>query len=385
MALAQKAEEQIIPMEDTDMNETKLSIALCILCSFLPFGLRAESNQASPLGGLTTETIGYSYGSENVKKAESGNLVFVGVDNLKMQTRNAFYYTKENGRVTAVFPMKHPRTGEERMPGVNAYFDLDRQGDNAVFSISYISDQPQVDDHFVHVNLKTGERRFIVEDGQCKFSPSISPDGEYIAFYSTDPRIGFLTGKDFLHEEGKVCSLKTGEVKTYKPGRMEQYPFIDPLPPPVWLDNERVAFAHGYDDKPKYDKLGRQITPSGKYVYFTVAYPPKGNAVIRYYSGESTFRCLPDTQRARVLFYNDDRVIQFQWDLTGEKELIHADSGQRVYFSEMKDDGTLILTSAPSSPASGIPQVRHHVMIDAEGKITKTVIPPQPWETTNQR
>ena len=166
------------------------------------------------------------------------------------------------------------------------------------------------------VNLDTLEKKVLVKDENDNYSPSVSPDGKYVAFRTDDGNIGIEDKKLLPHDTGKVVNVETGEIRTYN----EPWYAIDSMcyqfEPPTWLDNDRVFFKCLGRDTPVRDEKGRILTPSGRYGQIVVANPKEKRAIVKYYSGADLFRCVPDRERNTIWFRCSKMIVRSDWDLT---------------------------------------------------------------------
>jgi hypothetical protein len=166
------------------------------------------------------------------------------------------------------------------------------------------------------VNLDTFEKKVLVKDGNDNYSPSVSPDGRYVAFRADDGNIGLEKKTPLPHDTGKVVNVETGEIRTYCDPWLAIDSGCHQYDPPEWIDNDRVFFYCLSRDTPVHDERGRILTPPGRYGVIVVAIPKENRAVVKYYSGASMFRCVPDRERNTIWFRCSKMIVRSDWDLT---------------------------------------------------------------------
>lgn len=126
----------------------------------------------------------------------------------------------------------------------------------------------------VVVDVQQREVRFRFSDGHFNYHSAFSPDGRYVAFYSTAPEMDMDPEKPIEHSAGRVIDLATSQSMTFTE------PFVDKgqwvLFPPLWLDAERVLFRTFCADK---TLIVEQVKDFGgdKCPCIAIAAPASGN------------------------------------------------------------------------------------------------------------
>jgi hypothetical protein len=254
--------------------------------------------------------------------------IFRGVHNTPQgqeEGRNLFIYDAKRLQVRSLFPIQDPTSGNQIRPSAIHDFTVDKVGKRSAISIQLATTEDRVDFRIVLVELEDGRCRFLADDGQWNYSPSISPDGKYVAYYSSDPRVGQGLRKPLGHSAGKVVCVETGGVTLFKKHRIDNSAFWDRLPAPLWIDDERVFFQSLFSENPVIDPDTKQEPVSAPCNGIIVANAKTHAVKSMYFPGKAGFRCVPDAPRLRLLFYSDDRLVEAGWDCEHMNSIYESD------------------------------------------------------------
>jgi hypothetical protein len=97
----------------------------------------------------------------------------------------------------------------------------------------------RVDIHLIQ--MASGQAEVLVADGWNNSPTCFSPDGEYLAYYSTDARMDVNPNATLPIGAGRLVNVRTKEVKTFTEPFMSVGSWAMTVSPD-WLDNNRVLF-----------------------------------------------------------------------------------------------------------------------------------------------
>jgi hypothetical protein len=190
------------------------------------------------------------------------------------------------------------------------------------------------------IDAQRGDLLFRLADGQRNFSPCFSPDGRYLAFFSTDSNMQLDPEAVILNCAGRVLDLSTKKVTT----------LADPFPAkgdwgpgaPSWLDSERVLFSTMCGDK---TIIAQQVKgfAGDKCPCVVLAYCPTGKLKrLMMPLGKATFTPLIflDPKRQRIVVSDNTRqIVQTDYDLENRKIVIEVDDTKRLSAYGVREDG----------------------------------------------
>lgn len=181
----------------------------------------------------------------------------------------------------------------------------------------------------VFIKTDTGEVTDLINDGRFNFAPSFSPDGRYLAYYSSDPHFGQDSNAFYDQNGGYVINLSTREIKKLvEPYRVKETQWLR-MGPPAWLDKDRVLFSTSTSDRSLVTETMGAL--SGDCLYY-VAVVNVGTWKVNKLFFPTIFYIdwVIDREKERLILYNRSQIVQTGYDLSQPKVLAVAKEKQMV-------------------------------------------------------
>jgi len=165
----------------------------------------------------------------------------------------------------------------------------------------------------------------LVRDGRRNHTPAISPDGKYVAFFSTDSDLGVISGKYSFQNAGLVVEKATHKVtQITQPYHWAEWGMVPPHDPPHWVDVHRVLFSTESGDP--------LSSPGSEEVYLAIANvdTSQTSRLILKKPFEAALDLQIDQGQKRIFYRNLKQVVQTGFDLKEINILVEAPPGKLI-------------------------------------------------------
>jgi hypothetical protein len=190
------------------------------------------------------------------------------------------------------------------------------------------------------VDTQRGNRLFQLADGQSNGPPTFSPDGKYLAFYSSDPDVEVDPAAVMLHGAGRVVDLGTKKVTTLVPPVLDKPDYA--LGMPLWVDSERVLFVTFLTDKAMIAEQVKSFQ-GDKCLCVVLAYCTSGEVKRLMMPGaKGSVGIFLDPKRQHIVVSDNMRqIVQTDYDLRNRQIVFEVDDTKRLRTYGIREDGTL--------------------------------------------
>jgi hypothetical protein len=191
------------------------------------------------------------------------------------------------------------------------------------------------------IDLQGGQYKILVSDQQRNYGLSCSPDGRFIAYFSTDPAMAKEPEKIHAHMAGRLVEVATGKVTSYTSHFMDkgQWTFGNK---PIWLDNNRVLYRTFTTDQEVINASGADPAVK-KYPYVAIAYPATDKVQgLLIPDGLMPPRAFVDQKNKCIYLANYYHlVLKTDFDLANQTTVLEVKEPQRIRVLGLKEDGSL--------------------------------------------
>lgn len=195
----------------------------------------------------------------------------------------------------------------------------------------------------VVIDLNSLEAETVVADGDVNYAPSFSPDGRYLAYFSTEHRTDISSFQETPRREnaGRIVNLETKQITTVtdhfvlpKGGHLTDTGLYT-YPPTVWLDNERVLFGTFATDREFIaqhvsdftgDKCGHWAVGNARTGQIKRLLTPGG------YGGTAI-----DFDKKRIFLSDLTKILETDFDLSVLRQVATAGEGKRIIVTGVED------------------------------------------------
>lgn len=231
----------------------------------------------------------------------------------------------------------------------------------ALTPMYYRTDAPGTCFDIATIDISSGKVTVLVEDEQKNILPSYSPDGRYIAFYSSDPLVDQDKVTPRERCAGRVVNVETKEVKTLTDH------FVLPghwyfTMPPQWIDAKRVVFStistdpefiekHAGPDADIYTRDEYRLLP-----YVAVGNVQSGEIKVLPNPGHYyTSKVIIDEKNRRLVAYDKWKIyVTEDYDLNNPDKILHLDKEkerlQKVWLKESGEVKYEVMDWEPGGP-----------------------------------
>lgn len=297
-------------------------------------------------GKLSTASLQKEFVSWFATETKCGAQFFVGAPRASLkrvpQERRLYKYDRNAGSLSPVLSQENEteilnREGKKRSLGS---LTVSQDGRWLCASLDLGLPDGSHSSDLAVIDVLKGNVAVLLSDGTRNGCPSFSPNGRFVAFYSSDVHMGWAQSPIKIGE-GKILDVGKGSIRTVvEPFECEGDRVAAPAP--LWIDDERVLFNTMTTSKALI--MERTGNPSIEMCALDALANPETGQVRFLLSPRDLYASSSarvDLPRNRLVLENAHTIQETDLNLERPHILLSAPEGHYYHFYGINDDGSL--------------------------------------------